>query len=60
MDDQKLTEMQAQTFYDFLRKEVNMSIKKYNYMSNKIGEGYITDSPAAKMNRVREMTYKTT
>jgi hypothetical protein len=52
-EDQKLTEMQAKNFYDFLRKEVNMAIKKYNYASGKVGEGFITDSPAAKMNRVR-------
>ncbi len=36
-DDQKLSEMEAQHFYDFLRKDVNMSIKKYNYSSNKVG-----------------------
>jgi hypothetical protein len=37
IEDQKLTEMQAQTFYDFLRKEVNLSIRKYNYASGKVG-----------------------
>lgn len=58
-EDQKLTEMQAQSFHDFLRKQVNMSIKKYSYASSKVGEGFVTDSPAAKMNRVREMTYRT-
>lgn len=57
-EDQKLTEMQAQTFYDFLRKEVNFSIRKYKYASGKVGEGFVTDSPAAMMNRVKEMTYK--
>ena len=58
VDDQKLTEMQAQSFYDFLRKEVNLSLKRYNFSSGKVGEGYVNDSPAAKMNRVREMAYK--
>lgn len=57
-EDQQLTEMQAQGFYDFLRRTVNMSIKKYSYASSKVGEGFVTDSPAAKMNRLREMTYR--
>lgn len=55
--DQKLTEMQAQNFYDFLRKEVDLSMKKYAYSSGRFGEGDIVDSPAGKMNRIKEMVY---
>ena len=54
MSEQQLSELQARKFEDFLRKEqVNLSIKKYPYSSGRYGEGYILDSPAGKMNRVR-------
>jgi len=33
-------------------------MKKYAYSSNKVGEGYIVDSPAERVNRMKEMTYK--
>ena len=50
--------MEAKSFDDILRKEVNMSIKRYSYVAGKVGEGFITDSPAGMMNRVRDMTFK--
>lgn len=54
MSEQQLSELQAQKFEDFLRKqEVNLSMKKYAYSSGRYGEGYIVDSPAGKMNRVK-------
>jgi hypothetical protein len=36
--------MESQNFYDFLRKDVDLSTKRYSYPSSKIGEGFITDS----------------
>jgi hypothetical protein len=53
--DQQLQQMEAQSFYDLLRKDVDMSLKKYTFCSNKIGEGYIIDSPAAKIVRIKEI-----
>ena len=49
--------MEAQKFEDFLRKEVNFSMKKYAYASGKVGEGTVLDSPAGKMNRIKEMVF---
>ena len=50
--------MEAQHFEDFLRKNVNMAMKKYAYASNKVGLGHVTDSPAEKMVRIKQMTHK--
>ena len=55
---QKLGEMEAKTFDEMLRKEVNLAMKRYAYAAGKVGEGFIVDSPAGKMNRVRGMTFK--
>lgn len=32
-------------------------MKKYSYASGKVGEGNIVDSPAGKMNRIKEMAF---
>ena len=49
--------MEAKRFEDFLRKEVNLAMKKYSYSSDKVGEGCIVDSPALKMCAVRQMAF---
>ena len=50
--------MEAKTFDDMLRSEVNLSMKRYAYVAGKVGEGFIVDSPGGKMNRVKNMTFK--
>lgn len=50
--------MEAKTFDDMLRKEVNLSMKRYSYKAGKVGEGFIIGSPAGQMDRVRNMTFK--
>lgn len=50
--------MEAKKFEDFLRKEVNLSMKKYAYSAGKVGEGFIVDSPGSKMCKVKDMAFK--
>jgi hypothetical protein len=33
-------------------------MKRYSYADGKVGEGFIVDSPADMMNRVRKMVFK--
>jgi hypothetical protein len=40
----------------YLRKNVNLNSKRYNFCPQKVGEGKIIDSPAAKVIRMNDFS----
>jgi hypothetical protein len=40
-----------------LRKEADLSMKRYAYSAGRVGEGLIVESPAARVSRVRDMAF---
>lgn len=56
--DSKLHKLERQSFDSFLRKAVNLSAQKHYYHPNRVGEGYIIDSPAGKVSKLKAMTQK--
>lgn len=55
-EENRLAKVEKTKFDHYLRKDVNLNSKRYNYFPQKVGEGKIIESPAGKVLKINKIS----